>query len=83
MSDDNPGGIQQDLDQQTAVALTALIVAICRQPGIDGQRLRQDFIDGLEGLSGSPQAVGSVGKNIAGLMLTILEDEHHNAPPAG
>lgn len=71
----------ETLDQQAAWALTALAVALCKQPGIDGQRLRLDFIDALEGIAASPQGVGVVGKTIAGLMSATLEADRDTHPP--
>lgn len=65
----------ETLDQQTAWALTALAAALCKQPGIDGQKLRLDFIDALEGIAASPQGVGVVGKTIAGLMDATLKSD--------
>lgn len=71
------------LDHQAAIALTALAAALCKQPGIDGQRLRLDFLDILEGLATTPQKVGSVGMNIAGLMDVVLKAEiAGKRPPA-
>lgn len=72
----------ESLDHQTAIALTALAVALCKQPAIDGQRLRLDFLDTLEGIATTPQGVGTVGRNIAALVDVILKaDQAGNAQP--
>lgn len=68
---------QHDLDHQAAVAVTALAVALCKQPGIDGQKLRMDFLDTLEGIAQSPEGVETVGKNVASLMGVILQSDAH------
>ena len=73
----------ETLDHQAAIALTALAAALCKQPGIDGQRLKMDFLDALEGLATTPQKVGSVGMDIAGLMDAVLKAEiDGKQPPA-
>lgn len=64
---------QHGLDHQTAIAITALAAALCKQPSIDGQKLRVDFLDVLEGIAQSPEAVETVGRNIASLMDTMLQ----------
>ena len=69
------------LDIQTAYAFTALATALCRQPSIDGQRLRMDFLDALEGIAKSPQGVGTVGVETAGLMDAILKSIHTSSVP--
>lgn len=58
---------------QTADALTAICAALCKQPGIDGQRLRMDFLDSLEGMAQTPQDVQMVGRTIASLMESMLQ----------
>ena len=61
------------IDHQAAIALTALASALCKQPGIDGQKLLHDFLDDLEGLAGAPEEVETVGKSMAGLMDSMLK----------
>lgn len=66
-------------EYQTASALVALAAALCRQPGIDGQKLRLDFLDILEGIAQSPDGVGMVGMRVAGVMdVTLREPGSHN-----
>jgi hypothetical protein len=69
------------LDLQTSLALTALATALCKQSSIDGQQLRLDFLDILEGISQSPENVGAVGKNIAYLMDSLLRAGGQIPPP--
>jgi hypothetical protein len=64
---------KHDLDHQAAIALSALASALCKQPGIDGQKLLHDFLDDLEGLAGAPEGVETVGKSMAGLMGSMLQ----------
>lgn len=61
------------IDMQAAFVVTALAAALCKQPGIDGQKLRLDFLDVLEGIAQSPSGVESVGRHVASLMDTILK----------
>lgn len=61
------------IDVQMAFVVTALAAALCKQPGIDGQKLRIDFLDALEGIARSPAGVESVGRNVASLMDSILK----------
>lgn len=63
---------EMPMEYQVATALTALAEALCKQPGIDGQKLRLDFLDALEGIAQTPGNVGTVGKTIASLMDTTL-----------
>lgn len=63
---------QMPMEYQVAMALTAFAAALCKQPGIDGQKLRMDFLDVLEGIAQTPDNVGTVGKTIASLMDTTL-----------
>lgn len=63
---------QMPMDYQAATAITALAAALCKQPGIDGQKLRMDFLDALEGIAQTPGNVGTVGRTIASLMDTTL-----------
>lgn len=35
------------LDAQATMAIIALAAALCKQPGIDGQKLRLDFLDAV------------------------------------
>ncbi|MGB6097884.1 MAG: hypothetical protein WBF95_16505 [Comamonas thiooxydans] len=63
---------QMPMDYQAATALSALAAALCKQPGIDGQKLRMDFLDALEGIAQTPGNVGMVGRTIASLMDTTL-----------
>lgn len=60
-------------EYQVAMAVTALAAALCKQPGIDGQKLRLDFLDTLEGIAKSPSGVETVGRNIATLMDVTLK----------
>jgi hypothetical protein len=60
------------LEHQTAIALTALSAALVKQPGINGDSLRLDFLEIIEGIARSPAEVGTVGIQIASLMDTIL-----------
>ncbi|WP_228897838.1 hypothetical protein [Acidovorax sp. Leaf73] len=73
----NPTPEQQintsSLDFQAALAITALAAALCKQPGIDGQKLRLDFLDALEGIANSPEGVGSIGRDIASVMSSVLD----------
>ena len=62
----------QSLDQQTITVVAALAAALCKQPDIDGQKLRMDFLDALEGLAKSPDQVNSLGKDMAALMEAVL-----------
>jgi hypothetical protein len=71
---------QHGLDHQTAIALTALAAALCKQPSLDGQKLRVDFLDVLEGLAQSPDAVETVGKSVAGLMDVMLKVPGRDIP---
>ncbi|MDD3016808.1 MAG: hypothetical protein PHE74_00190 [Comamonas sp.] len=64
---------EHPLDMQAAYAVTALAAALCKQPGIDGQKLRLDFLDAMEGIAKSPQGVETVGRSIAALMATVLD----------
>lgn len=66
----------ETLDLQSAWALTALAAALCKQPSIDGQRLRMDFLEALEGIAASPQGVGTVALQISSLMDAVLKAEH-------
>lgn len=61
------------MDMQAAYVVTALAAALCKQPGIDGQKLRLDFLDAMEGIARSPQGVETVGRSIAALMSSILD----------
>lgn len=61
------------LDAQATMAIIALAAALCKQPGIDGQKLRLDFLDALEGLADSPAGVGSIGRDIAAVMASVLD----------
>ncbi len=72
---------EQSLDSQTAIALTALASALVRQSSIDGQKLRMDFLDILEGLCGGPENVGEVGQGAALLMQRFLATDADNPPP--
>ena len=62
-----------DLDHQAATALVALAAALCKQPWLDGQKLRMDFLDILEGLAKSPEGVETVGKSAASVMDALLK----------
>ncbi len=62
------------MDLQAGYAIAALAGALCRQPGIDGQRLRMDFLEILEGLAASPEGVGEVGQHAAALMDVLLQE---------
>lgn len=73
--------LKDTLDQQTALVVTALASALMRQSGINGELLRLDFLDILEGLAQSPEKVGSVGRVTADLMSAILEEQKRNAQP--
>lgn len=68
------------LDLQVGFALAAFAAAMCKQPGVNGQLLLQDFLESLEGIAQSPGAVGTVGKTVAGVMDTILKAEHITPP---
>ena len=59
---------------QAATAIAALASALCKQPGIDGQKLRLDFLDTLEGIARSPDGVDTVGRLTASLMDTALRE---------
>lgn len=72
---------QHNLDHQTAIALTALAAALCKQASIDGQMLRMDFLDILEGIAKSPEAVETVGKQMANLMDVLLQAGGNIPPP--
>lgn len=61
------------IDMQAAFAVTALAVALCKQPGIDGQKLRIDFLDAMEGLAATPEGVDTVGRQTAALMSIFLD----------
>ena len=61
------------MDLQAGFAIAALAGALCRQPGIDGQRLRMDFLEILESLAASPDGVGEVGQRVAALMEVLLQ----------
>ncbi len=69
------------LDMQVGFALAAMAAALCKQPGINGQQLLQDFLEALEGIAQSPGEVGEVGKTVAGLMSSTLAAEHNKPPP--
>lgn len=71
----------RSLEHQTAIALTALAVAISRQTGINADQLRLDFLDSMEGLSGSPAEVGIVGRHMADLMAKIAAGKGSAIPP--
>lgn len=68
------------IDMQVGFALAAFAAALCKQPGINGQLLLQDFLESLEDIAQSPGAVGTVGKTVAGLMDSILKAEHGKPP---
>ena len=76
---------QQDLNQsfdvQVGYALAALASALCKQPGINGQMLLQDFLDALEGIAKTPGEVGVVGQTVAGVMNSTLKADHNTRPP--
>lgn len=72
-----------DLDHQAAIALTAFAAALVKQPGIDGAKLRYDFLEALEGIARSPEAVETVGRQIASLMDAVLEADRGTQKPAG
>lgn len=80
----NANSVSQEMpmDMQVGFALAAFAAAMCKQPGINGQLLLQDFLEVLEGIARSPSAVGTVGKNVAGVMDAILKAEHSTRPPA-
>src|SRR5690606_25833419 len=59
------------LDHQTAIAPTALAAALCRQPNINAEQLRYDFMDILEGLAQGPANVETVGRNVAATMAAL------------
>lgn len=63
---------QYPVEFQAATALAALAAALCKQPGIDGQKLRMDFLDVLEGIAKSPDRVDTVGRVVASIMDTTL-----------
>jgi hypothetical protein len=64
---------ESTLDHQAAIAVTALAAALCKQRGINGDQLRLDLLEMLEGIAGSPQGVETVGKQTANLMDSILQ----------
>lgn len=70
------------LDMQVGYALAAMAAALCKQPGINGQQLLQDFLDDLEGIAQSPGEVGIVGQTVAGLMAVTLQAERNKRPPS-
>ena len=72
---------QSSLEHQTAIALTAFASALCKQPSIDGQKLRMDFLDALEGLAQSPDGVETVGLQIASLMDMTLKAQAAGTSP--
>lgn len=72
---------QSSLEHQTAIALTAFASALCKQPSIDGQKLRMDFLDELEGLAQSPGGVEVVGLQIASLMEKTLQSKSAGTSP--
>lgn len=63
---------EESLDYQASVAITALAAALCKQPGIDGDQLRLDFLEILEGIARSPDKVNTVGIDTARLMDILL-----------
>lgn len=69
------------LDMQVGFTLAAMAAALCKQPGINGQQLLNDFLEALEGIAQSPGEVGEVGKTVAGLMSSTLAAEHNKPPP--
>ena len=78
----NPTPDRDPIDMQTAYVVTALAAALCKQPGIDGQKLRLDFLDALEGAAQSPSGVGSVGRTVAALMDVVLKADAGNNSPS-
>ena len=76
-----PQGLLKSMDMQVGFALAALAAALCKQPGVNGQQLLQDFLESIEGISQSPGEVGEVGKTVAGLMSATLKAEHGGHPP--
>ena len=49
MTTQKPNPLLMSLDMQVGFALAAMAAALCKQPGINGQQLLQDFLEGLEG----------------------------------
>ena len=76
-----PHPLNMSMDMQVGYALAALAAALCKQPGINGQQLLQDFLENLEGIAQSPGEVGEVGKTVAGLMSATLNAAHNKPPP--
>ena len=81
MPEQQSNPLLMSLDIQVGFALAALASALCKQPGINGQDLLHDFLEGLEGISKSPGEVGEVGKTVAGLMSNTLAAERNKTPP--
>lgn len=81
MTTPQPQSLLMSMDMQVGFALAAMAAALCKQPGINGQQLLQDFLENLEGIAQSPGEVGEVGKTVAGLMSTTLKAEHNKPSP--
>ncbi|GGH58952.1 hypothetical protein GCM10010975_20110 [Comamonas phosphati] len=61
------------IELQTATAVIALAAAICKQPGIDSQQLREDFLDILGGITPPAEGIGLVGQRVASAMGVSLQ----------
>lgn len=81
MAEQQPTSHFMPIDMQVGFALAAMASALCKQPGINGQQLLQDFLEALEGIAQSPGQVGEVGKTVAALMSSTLAASHNKPPP--
>jgi hypothetical protein len=61
------------IELQTATAVIALAAAICKQPGLDSQKLREDFLDILGSITAPAEGIGLVGQRIASAMGVSLQ----------
>lgn len=62
-----------DFQVDVATTLTAFGVALCNQPGINGELFIRDVLDTLELLCGSPQAVPEVGRLAVSAIAAALQ----------
>jgi hypothetical protein len=69
----NPQSGDSSVELQTATAVIALAAAICKQPGIDSQKLREDFLDILAGITPPTEGIGLVGQRVASAMGVALQ----------
>lgn len=67
--------VEPPIEYQVATGLVALAAALCKQPGVDGQKLRMDFLDIVEGIARNPAGVGIVAMRVASVMDTTLRSD--------